>query len=208
MNITVFASGAGSNFQALLDQQQQGNLNVHFVACISNNSTSQALLRAKEHHIPTHHISNTHFDSTQAYTHKLLHILTESNTDLIILAGYMKMIPLEIIQHYSHRIINIHPALLPAFGGQGMYGMNVHRAAIAYGVKLSGITIHFVDEEYDRGAIIYQETTPVRDGFSAEDLAQAVLALEHNSLWRVVKALSEKEIFYNGSQVCGTLSPL
>ena len=205
MNISVFASGGGSNFQVLLDKQGSGELPVHFVACIGNNSKAQAFSRAKEHHIPTHHIAPTHFDSQGLYIKTLLTILKEADTELIILAGYMKKLPLAIIQAYPNKIINIHPALLPAFGGHGMYGMNVHNAVIAYGAKLSGITVHFVDEEYDHGAIITQKAVPVLSNYSAQELAQAVLQKEHETLWLVVKALAEKKLRIQEGKVYGDL---
>ena len=205
MNITVFASGGGSNFQILLDRKKSGELPVTFVACIGNNSKAEAFNRARRNAIPTYHIAPSHFDSEQEYSKNLLQTLSACKTDLIVLAGYMKQIPAEVIQAYPNKIINIHPSLLPAFGGQGMYGMHVHNAVVTYGAKISGITVHFVDEEYDHGAIIAQRSLPVLSTYSAQKLASEVLKLEHDTLWRVIKALSEKSIYIESGQVYGDL---
>lgn len=205
MNIAVFASGGGSNFQVLIDKQATGELPVSITLMVGNNSKANAFDRAKKHNIPTLHISQSHFTSEKEYVTTLLHNLDKAQVDLIVLAGFMKMIPSELIQKYRNRIVNIHPALLPAFGGKGMYGMHVHRAIVEYGAKVTGITVHFVDEEYDHGPVIFQDTIAVTSEDTPEDVAAKVLTVEHNSLWRVVRALATKTIAIKGRKIVGTV---
>ena len=205
MNVAVFASGGGSNFQILLDKYKSGDLPINFSLVIGNNSGAKAFERAKDNGIDTLHITEKMFSNYEEYENSLLDTLKNREIDIIILAGYMKMIPVKIIKAFENRIINIHPALLPSFGGKGMYGMNVHKAVIDSGVKLSGITVHFVNEEYDKGAIIYQATVPVLSEDIPDNLASRVLKLEHNSLWRVVKAISENRISVENGKVIGEI---
>ncbi len=204
-NAAVFASGGGSNFQALIDKKDEGKLHVNFAVLIGNNSKAKAFERARNHSIPTLHIAPGHFEDENEYTEKLLSELESRNIDLIVLAGYMKMIPRAMIQKYHNRIINIHPALLPSFGGVGMYGKRVHQAVLDYGAKVSGITVHFVDEEYDRGPIILQETAEVLDDDTAETLAERVLKIEHANYWRAVEAFAQGTIRVEGRKVIGKI---
>ncbi len=206
MNIAVFASGGGSNFQALLDRKSAGDLPaVTFTLVVGNNSKSQVFERARRGAVETFHIAPSHFDSDVEYTQKLLSRLEEKSIDLIVLAGYMKKIPVELTQQYKNRIINIHPALLPAFGGKGMYGMNVHKAVLEFGTKITGITVHSIDEEYDRGYILYQSAVEVKADDDADTLANRVLRTEHDSYWRVVKALSEGRVKITNDGVIGSV---
>ncbi len=205
MNIAVFASGGGSNFQQIIDHVANGDLAVNISLLVGNNSKAGCFQKAIENSIPTHHTSPSHYDNPVDYVYDLLDKLEENNIDLIVLAGYMKMLPVELIIKYSQRIVNIHPALLPAFGGQGMYGMNVHRAVKSYGARVSGVTIHLVDEEYDHGLVIHQEAVPVYDTDSPEEIAARVLKCEHAMYWRVIKAISDKTITIVNGEVHGTL---
>jgi phosphoribosylglycinamide formyltransferase-1 len=205
MNVAVFASGGGSNFQSLIDKKEEGKLHVNFAALVGNNSKAKAFERARNHGIPTLHIAPSHFDDEQVYTEKLLEELESHNIDLIVLAGYMKMIPTDVVKRYRNRIINIHPALLPAFGGTGMFGTRVHQAVLDYGAKVSGISIHFVDEEYDHGPVIFQETVNVLDDDDADSLAARVLKLEHANYWRVVEAIAQGRITVENRKVTGTV---
>ena len=201
MRCAVFASGGGSNFQALLDRKAAGDLHVDFVLVIGNNSSAKAFDRARDHGINTLHIAPSHFCDEDAYAKRLADVLTDANAELIILAGYMKKLPSSIVKRYNNRIINIHPALLPAFGGKGMYGMNVHRAVLEYGAKLSGVTVHFVDEEYDHGPVILQKSVPVLDGDDEHTLAARVLEAEHGNYWRAVEAIASGGIRVDGRKV-------
>lgn len=202
-NVAVFASGGGSNFQSLIDKKEEGKLHVNFALLVGNNSNAKAFDRARNHNIPTLHIAPSHFKDENEYVEKLLGELESRNIDLIVLAGYMKMIPKAMVQKYHNRIMNIHPALLPSFGGVGMYGKRVHQAVLDYGAKVSGITVHFVDEEYDRGPIILQATAEVLDGDTADTLAERVLKVEHANYWRAVEAFAQGTIRVEGRKVIG-----
>jgi phosphoribosylglycinamide formyltransferase 1 len=205
MNVAVFASGGGSNFQALIDKAESGELHCRLVLCVVNNSSAFAVQRAKKHGIPWRHVAPSNFPGEQEYTNALLSLLREHAADCIALAGYMKKIPRAVIAAFPNRIVNIHPGLLPAFGGKGLYGEKVHEAVIAYGAKVSGVTIHFVDEEYDSGPIIFQGTVPVLDGDDPHALAARVLALEHASYWRVLDALARGRLSVKDRKVYGTV---
>ncbi len=205
MKIAVLASGGGSNFQTLIDKHKSGELPVEFALMIGNNSKAKAFERAQAYSIPTKHIAPTHFKTEETYVRSLLQLLEDAQVELIVLAGYMKMIPAEVIKKFRNKIVNIHPALLPAFGGQGMYGMNVHKAVVEYGAKVSGITVHFVDEEYDHGPVIYQDTISVLSEDGADEVAAKVLKVEHQSLWKVVRAIATKSIRVEGRRVVGTV---
>jgi phosphoribosylglycinamide formyltransferase-1 len=203
LKCAVFASGGGSNFQALIDRRDTGDLHVELVLLIVNNSTAFALTRARDHGIPALHIAPSRFADEAAYTAHLLAVLREYRIELIALAGYMKKIPRPVIAAYPNRIVNIHPALLPSFGGPGLYGEKVHQAVLDCGAKVSGVTIHFIDEEYDHGPIIFQATVPVLDGDDAHSLAKRVLTVEHASYWKVLEAVAAGRITVKGRRVFG-----
>jgi len=194
----VFASGGGTNFQALLDRKSAGDLHVDFALVVGNNSSAKAFDRARANGIKILHIAPSHFADDDIYSKQLSAALREAETELIILAGYMKKLPSSIVREYRNKIINIHPALLPAFGGKGMYGMNVHRAVLEYGAKVTGVTVHFVDEEYDHGPVIMQETVPVMDDDDENTLAARVLKAEHETYWRAVESVAQEKIQVRG----------
>jgi len=202
MRCAVFASGNGSNFQALLDKKASGGiLHADFVLAVGNNSKAGAFDKARAQGIPVLHIAPSHFQTEEAYADRLSAALSDAGIELIALAGYMKKLPPAVVARYRNRILNIHPALLPAFGGQGMYGSNVHKAVIEYGAKISGVTVHFVDDEYDRGPVILQKAVPVLDGDDAETLAARVLEAEHECYWRAVEAVAAGKIKVVGRRV-------
>lgn len=201
MNIAVFASGRGSNLMAILNAIKEGKINAKVALVISNNSNAGALEIAKANGIDALHISRAQFTSDEDYVKKLLHELKSRNIELIVLAGYMKKIPPEVVQEYRNKILNIHPALLPAFGGQGMYGMNVHKAVIDYGVKVTGVTVHIVDEEYDHGPIVMQKVIEVRDDDTPETLAERVLKVEHEIYPIAIKLFVDGKITVSGRKV-------
>lgn len=194
MRAAVFASGGGSNFGALLAHKASGLLSVDFACLMSNNSGSIALERARTAGIPAIHLPPSRFETEEAYCEKLLKICTDEKVDICILAGYMKKIPAALIHHYPNRIVNIHPALLPSFGGTGLYGHHVHEAVINAGAKISGITVHFVDNQYDHGSIILQESLNVLDNDTAQSLADRILVLEHNNYYRAIEALAQSKL--------------
>lgn len=201
----IFASGGGSNFQSLIDHRDAGDLHADLSVLIGNNSNAYAFERAKKYGIRYVHIAPSHFTEESAYAQQLLSVLQDHHISLIILAGYMKKIPSLIIKNYPYRIVNIHPALLPAFGGRGLFGEKVHQAVLDYGAKISGITIHFVDEEYDHGPIIFQTAIDVLDTDTAPSLAKRVLTLEHTYFWKVVDAVACGKISVQGRKVYGTI---
>jgi phosphoribosylglycinamide formyltransferase-1 len=203
LRCAVFASGGGSNFQALLDRREAGDLHVDFVLFIGNNSTASAFERARKHGVQAVHLAPSQYTSEETYAEKLTALLSEHRVELIVLAGYMKKLPSPLVKGYRHRIVNIHPALLPAFGGNGMYGHHVHEAVIAYGAKVTGVTVHFVDEEYDHGPIILQRTVEVLDSDDAATLAGRVLKVEHASYWQAIEAIAQGKIKVEGRRVIG-----
>jgi phosphoribosylglycinamide formyltransferase-1 len=184
--LAVLASGRGSNLQAIVDHFD--NLARERVAKVvlvaSNRADSPALIRAA-----TASIDIAHFNAADDGT-ELLDLLKKHLIDLVVLAGYLKRIPSKVIREYSGRMINIHPALLPAFGGEGMYGARVHQAVIASGAKESGVTVHLVDDEYDRGPIVAQWRVPVEPSDTPDKLAARVLNVEHVVYPRTVEMVA------------------
>ena len=195
LNIAVFGSGRGSNFKAVLDAVQNGELpNSCIVLVVSNNSDAGILDLARAAGLPARHISQKLSGSQEAFTADLLAALRTAEANLIVLAGYMKQLPAPVIAAYRHRILNIHPALLPSFGGKGMYGLRVHQAVLAAHEPLTGATVHMVDEEYDHGPIVLQRTVPVLASDSAESLAARVLEMEHAVLPEAIRLFAEERI--------------
>ncbi len=173
----VFASGGGTNFQALLDAQRpEGHWTI--VLLVSDREDAGAIGRAVDAGVPTAVIETRGRDAAEV-ARDTLQLLARYRVDVILLAGYLRLVPREVIARYRGRILNIHPALLPAFGGKGMYGLRVHAAVVASAATESGATVHFVDEEYDRGALVAQRRVPVRAGDTPEALAARVLEVEH-----------------------------
>jgi len=195
LNIAVLASGKGSNFKAILEAIEEKKIsNAKIVCVVSNNPGAGALMIAREHNIPALHMNRIAFDSDQAFNGTLLATFRRHSANFIVLAGYLKKIDPSIIREYRNRIVNIHPALLPDFGGSGMYGMHVHAAVIASGAKQSGATVHIVDEEYDRGAIVLQRTVPVAGNETPETLAAKVLRVEHELYPEAIRCFAEGRI--------------
>ncbi len=206
MRIAVFASGGGTNFQAILDAIQRGELPAEVCLLVTDRPTAGAIERARTHEIPVAILPPVEYETEEAYIHTLLERLDEHRINFIALAGYLKKIPAEIVQRYYGRMINIHPSLLPAFGGKGMYGIRVHRAVLEYGAQWTGATVHLVDEEYDHGAIILQEPVPVFPGDTPEELAARVLRVEHRLYPRALCLFAEGRIEINGRTV--TINPV
>lgn len=194
MNITIFASHGGSDLQAIIDGCKTGSLDAKVCAVISNNSNSLALERAKREEIANYHISQRLIPNVEELDNRILEILSYHETDMIFLAGYMRMLGVSVLRKYENRIFNIHPALLPKYGGKGMYGMNVHIAVISAGEKVSGVTIHRVNEEYDNGEIVAQTAVDVMENDSAETLAERVLKREHTFLVEVIQDIIDGKI--------------
>jgi phosphoribosylglycinamide formyltransferase-1 len=198
LNIAVFASGRGSNFRAILKSIDEGKLNAQVVVVLSNNSDAGALLTARERGIPAVHLSRKQFQTDEEFNAAMLRLLDDHKVELIALAGYMKRLDPAIVQSYKHRILNIHPALLPSFGGQGMYGVHVHEAVIEHGCKVSGVTVHLVDEEYDHGPIVLQRAVEVADDDTPEPLAEKTLKIEHQLYSEAIQLFAEHRIEIKG----------
>jgi phosphoribosylglycinamide formyltransferase-1 len=173
----VFASGGGTNFQALLDRQKPNGA-WSIVLLVSDREDARAIERAAAASVPAAVIATSGRDPAEV-AKETLQLLARHRVDLILLAGYVKLIPSEVVTRFRGRMLNIHPALLPSFGGKGMYGKRVHTAVIASGAHESGATVHFVDDEYDRGAVVAQRRVPVLPGDTPESLGARVLAVEH-----------------------------
>ncbi|MFN3195784.1 MAG: phosphoribosylglycinamide formyltransferase [Chlorobiota bacterium] len=191
MNIAFFASHGGSNFQAIVEALRNQGIAANPVLLISNNSDAYALERAKNLGVEPVHISSAQYDTGEEFQAALLNLLDKHNIDLVVLAGYMRMIPKVMIEKYRNRILNIHPALLPKYGGKGMYGMNVHRAVHETGEKESGATVHLVNEKYDEGRILKQEKVAIEPTDSPEDIAKKVLEVEHRIYAQTIKEIVE-----------------
>jgi len=183
VRVAVLVSGGGTNLQALLDALHDSPV-AHVTRVISNRPDAGALERARRAGVPTTVLRDAN-DPAELYS-------ALSGAQLVVLAGYLKLVHSSVVARFRGRMINIHPALLPAFGGPGMYGHRVHEAVLASGAKESGATVHFVDEAFDRGAIIAQEKVPVQKGDTAETLAARVLEAEHRLLPKVVLDLARR----------------
>lgn len=176
LRILACVSGGGTNLQALIDRIEDGTVsNAKIVKVISNNEGVYALERAKNHGIEAQVISPKQYENRQKFNEALLMAVKESNPDLIVLAGFLVVIPPEMIQTYRGKIINIHPSLIPAFCGTGYYGLKVHQAALERGVKVTGATVHYVDEGTDTGPIILQKAVEVLEGDTPEILQKRVM---------------------------------
>jgi formyltetrahydrofolate-dependent phosphoribosylglycinamide formyltransferase len=186
LNVAVFASGGGTNFQALLDHQV--NQDSWRVRVLVVNRDAGAIERAKGADLPVRMIGTRDRDAEEVAAETLA-VLDEFEIDLILLSGYLRLLPTEVVRRFAGRILNIHPALLPAFGGKGMYGMNVHEAVVASDATETGATVHFVTEAYDEGGVLGQWHVPVLPGDSAQDVAARVLRVEHQLYPRAVDHL-------------------
>lgn len=195
LKVAVMASGSGTDFQSLLNRFHGiDGSPVEIVLLVTDRDGAGALERAVNAGIETRVIRPGYFPDSESFGRTMIETFKHCATDLIVLAGYLKLLPANLVSAYSNRIINIHPALLPGFGGQGMYGIRVHRAVLDSGAKLSGPTVHFVNQEYDRGAIIAQRAVPVLHDDTPETLAARVLEEEHRLLPEVVQWIAEGRV--------------
>jgi formyltetrahydrofolate-dependent phosphoribosylglycinamide formyltransferase len=200
LQLGVFASGRGSNFAAILAAIDDGRLNASVAVLISNDPSAGALETARSRGIRAETVSSADCGSRNLFLSHLTGLLHETGVDFIALAGYMKRVPPEVVSQYPGRIVNIHPALLPAFGGKGMYGHHVHEAVISQGCKVTGVTVHLVDEQYDRGPIVAQRCVPVLAGDTAEILSGRVLETEHALYPEVLQAFAEGRVRIRGGK--------
>lgn len=189
LNIAVFVSGGGTNLQALIDAQSRGELqNGKITFVLASNSGAYALKRAEKAGIESAVVSRKEYDSKEAYDVAVLKELENRNIDLIVLAGFLSILGSELVEKYRNKIINIHPSLIPLFCGDGLYGLKVHEAVLASGMKVTGATAHFVNEITDGGAIILQKAVPIEQGDTPEILQYRVMRLAE---WEILpKAVS------------------
>lgn len=201
LSVAVFASGRGSNFQSILDAVDSGDLDLDVACCVSDRAGAGALDRAAAREIPCVVLNPRDFDDASSYEEALLGALSECRVNFIALAGYLKKIPSVLIRRFRNRILNVHPALLPAFGGKGMYGRKVHEAVIEYGVHWTGATVHLVEEEYDTGPIVLQEAVPVFPDDEPEDVAARVLEVEHRLYPEALRLFAEGRVEVEGRRI-------
>lgn len=186
LRVAVLVSGGGTNLQAIIDAVKDGTItNTELVAVISNNANAYALTRAKENGIEALCISPKDYADRADFHKALLEKINELKVDLIVLSGYLVKIPEEMVHQYSHRIINIHPSLIPSFCGVGYYGLHVHEAVLEKGVKVTGATVHYVDEGMDTGEIIAQKPVMVEEGDTPEILQKRVM---EQAEWKLLPA--------------------
>ncbi len=200
INIGVLISGGGTNLQAIIDGIDQGLIKGKIKVIISNREDAYGLERGKKANIESIFIDPKGYDD-EGYSHRLVKELKKREVDLVILAGFLKILSKEFINEYRSKIINIHPSLIPSFSGKGYYGEKVHKAVLDYGVKYTGATVHFVDEGADTGPIIMQEVVRVEDSDTIETLKEKVLKVEHRILVEAVKLYCEGRISIKGRKV-------
>lgn len=187
--IAVFVSGGGTNFESLIAAQEKGEI-PHGDIClvVSSNKNAYALKRAENHGVKSVVISKKELGSQKAFEKEILKVLKENGVELIVLAGFMSILSADFTRQYDKRIINVHPSLIPSFCGEGFYGLRVHEAALSYGVKVTGATVHFVNEIPDGGEIIYQKAVDIKDGDTPETLQKRVM---ENAEWIILPKAAE-----------------
>jgi formyltetrahydrofolate-dependent phosphoribosylglycinamide formyltransferase len=194
MNLGFFASGSGSNFEAVARRCQSGEIKASPAVLICNVAGATVFERAEQLGVPSYFIRREDFAEGKDFAARLLEILREHHVNLILLAGYLRKLPPTVIRAFPNRVLNIHPALLPAFGGKGLYGHRVHEAVLAAGCRVTGVTVHLVDEEYDHGPIVLQREVRVREDDTPETLAARVLEVEHRIYGDAVKLFVENRV--------------
>ena len=199
--IAIFASGGGSNFKAIYNNIESGNIDGLIEIVVTNNPNCNAKKFATRSKIRTLVVNDYRYPLNEHKESIILESLQDLEIDLICLAGYMKILPKNIVKSYENKILNIHPGLLPRFGGKGFFGMKVHEAVINSGERFSGATVHFVDEIYDHGPIITQRKIAISDNETPESLAIRILEIEHELYPEVIKAFCEDRIVINGKKI-------
>ncbi len=194
LRLGFLSSHGGSNMQAIIDACTDGRLTAIPCVVISNNSRSAALKHARREGIPGYHMSGTTHPTLERLDKGILETLIRHDVNLIILAGYMKLLGLQTVSRYQGRILNVHPALLPKFGGKGYYGKAVHEAVLAAGEAVTGVTVHLVDDQFDHGATVAQCQVPVRDDDTVDSLAERVLVREHEMYIETLQRIAQGEL--------------
>jgi phosphoribosylglycinamide formyltransferase-1 len=201
VRIGVLISGSGTNLQSLIDNINNGYIKGKIVVVISNRKDAYGLVRAKENGIDSLYINRKEFTNDEEFNREIIKELKERNVELVVLAGYLKILSKEFVSEFKNRIINIHPSLIPSFCGKGFYGEKVHKAVIDYGVKVTGATVHFVDEGADTGPIILQQVVEVNESDTVESIKKKVLEVEHKLLPQAVKLFCEGRLEVKGRKV-------
>jgi len=196
INIGVLASGRGTNLQAIIEAVKEGKIEGRISIVISDNRDAFALKRAKQNNIETEYINFKSFKNREDYDKEIMECLKEKDIDLVVLAGYMRILSSYFIKMYKNRIMNIHPALLPSFPG-----LHAQRQAVEYGVKISGCTVHFVDEGVDSGPVILQKAVEVKDNDTEESLAERILKEEHQIYPRAIQLFCQGRLIIKGRKV-------
>ena len=199
--IIVFASGSGTNFINIYKNLNAQNINGEIILLISNNKNCGAIKFAKDKNIDFEIINIFRYKTDENILNKYIVLLEIYKPDLILLAGFMKKIPIEVVELYKNKILNIHPSLLPRYGGKGFYGMNVHKAVLESKDKITGVTVHFIDNEYDRGPILIQEKVEVLPDDSLESLSSRVLQTEYQVYFKAVELFCKDLIRIKGDKV-------
>lgn len=198
VKIGVLISGGGTNLQSIIDNINNGNINGEIKLIVSNRKEAYGLTRGKNARIESIYLDGRDFNGDEEYNLELIRLFKERDISLIILAGYLKVLSKEFIREFNQKIINIHPSLIPSFCGKGYYGDKVHQSVLDYGVKVTGATVHFVDEGTDTGPIILQETVYIDSTDTLDKLKEKVLNIEHKLLVKAVKLYCEDRISVQG----------
>ncbi len=201
LHLGILASGRGSNFEAILRAIESGRLSAEARVLISNRKSAGALDVAARHGVPAAALTRKDFDSDEAFDREILRLFQKHSVDFVVLAGYLRLLTPVLVREFPNRILNIHPALLPSFGGKGMYGHHVHEAVLAHGCKVSGVTVHVVNEQYDAGPIVLQRCVPVEEGDTPDTLAARVLVEEHRAFPEALQLFAEERISVEGRRV-------
>jgi len=201
VKIGVLISGSGTNLQALIDNVEKGMINGEIAVVISDKKGAFGIERAKKHGIEAIEIDKKEFDDKNVFMKAIINELEKYQVELVVLAGFLSILSEDFIEKFRNRIINIHPSLIPSFCGKGFYGLRVHKAALDYGVKVSGATVHFVDEGADTGPIILQEAVKVEEDDTPESLAARILEVEHKLLPEAVRLYCEGKLVMEGRKV-------
>lgn len=198
LRVAILLSGAGTTLENLQERRAKGEVDVDVVAVVSSRPKAFGLERARHHGIPAHAVSRRAHPDAHEFNELLHGVLARYEPELLVLAGFLSKFEL---RGYAERAMNVHPALIPAFSGQGFYGRRVHEAVLASGVRLTGVSVHFCDEEYDHGPIILQEAVPVLEGDSVESLARRVQRVEYEIYPRAIRLFAEGRLRVEGRRV-------
>ena len=201
IGVLVSGRSGGTNFQAILDAITRNELHVKVALLVATDELHGAVARARAANIKTLVLPPGECDSAEAWDHQVSDALYQQGVAVVCLAGYLRLITHVLLEAFPGRILNVHPALLPAFGGKGMYGLHVHQAVLEYGAKVSGCTVHLVDEAYDTGPVIVQRPVPVEENDTPETLAARILPHEHKAFIEALQLLSENRLQVVGRRV-------